>query len=67
MTSRELLKILRAHGCVEVRQKGSHLRVKCGNCTTIVPVHKGEDIGSGLLHAIERQLAPCLGERWLKG
>lgn len=65
MTSRELLKILKAHGCVEVRQKGSHIRMRCGKCSTTVPTHKGEDLGTGLLKAIERDLAPCLGEGWL--
>jgi predicted RNA binding protein YcfA (HicA-like mRNA interferase family) len=66
MTARELLKILRAHGCVAVRQKGSHLRVECGNCAVTVPVHKGEDIKTGTLRAIERALEPCLGKGWLK-
>jgi hypothetical protein len=28
--------------------------------------HSGEDIGPGLLRAIERDLEPCLGKRWLK-
>jgi predicted RNA binding protein YcfA (HicA-like mRNA interferase family) len=66
MTSRELRKILKGFGCIEVRQKGSHLVIKCGKCTTIVPVHAGEDIGAGLLRAIEKQLTPCLGVGWLK-
>lgn len=66
MTSRDLLKILNALGCVEVRQKGSHIRVRCGMCSTTIPSHKGEDLGTGLLKAIERDLAPCLGEGWLQ-
>ena len=66
MTARELRRILRQLGCVEVRQKGSHLVIRCGTCTTSVPVHKGQDIGRGLLRAIERELAPCLGEHWLR-
>jgi len=66
VTSRELLKILKSRGCVEVNQEGSHLKIRCGTCTTTVPVHKGEDIGRGLLRAIERQLEPCLGKGWLK-
>jgi predicted RNA binding protein YcfA (HicA-like mRNA interferase family) len=66
MTSRALLRILKALGCVEVRQKGSHLFVRCGTCTTVVPVHPGEDIAPGTLRAIERQLQPCLGKGWLK-
>lgn len=65
MTSRELLKILKTLGCVVVRQKGSHVRVRCGKCSTSVPAHKGEDIGTGLLASIERDLEPCLGKGWL--
>ena len=61
----ELLRILRKLGCVEVRQKGSHVRVKCGNCLTTVPVHSGEDLGTGLLNSIEKDLEPCLGKGWL--
>jgi len=66
VTSRELLRLLRAYGCVEVRQKGSHVMVRCGKCQTVVPVHPGEDIKPGTLHSIERALEPCLGKDWLK-
>ncbi len=67
MKARDLLRLLKSRGCVEVRQKGSHLTVRCGACTTVVPVHAGQDIGRGLLASIERSLARCLGEKWLKG
>ena len=66
MRARELLRLLRQLGCEEVRQKGSHVIVRCGSCTTVVPVHAGEDLKTGTLVAIERQLAPCLGKGWLK-
>ncbi len=65
MKSRELLRLLRRQGCVEVRQKGSHLLVRCGKCISIVPVHQGEDLKRGTLKAIEKQLEPCLGKGWL--
>ena len=65
MTARELRKILKAHGCVEVRQSGSHLFVRCDECTTVVVVKKGEDLRTGTLRAIERQLEACLGKDWL--
>ena len=65
LIARELLKSLRARGCVQVRQKGSHIRVRCGDCSTTVPVHKGENLGKGLLAQIERDLQRCLGENWL--
>ena len=61
MKARELLEILKQHGCVQVRQRGSHIRVQCGKCFTTVPNHPGEDLGKGLLKQIEKDLAPCLG------
>ena len=66
MTAKELLRQLKALGCVEVRQKGSHVRLRCEKCFTTVPVHAGRDLGPGLLRAIERDLEPCLGKGWLK-
>ena len=66
MKARDLLRILGKHGCEQVRQKGSHLVVRCGDCQTVVPVHRGQDIPRGTLASIERDLAPCLGERWLR-
>jgi predicted RNA binding protein YcfA (HicA-like mRNA interferase family) len=66
VTSRALRRILKELACVEVRQSGSHLRVECGTCRTTVPIHKGEDLKTGLLRKIERDLEPCLGRRWLK-
>lgn len=65
MTGATLLRILRKRQCVEVRRRGSHVRVRCGECVTTVPVHTGEDLGPGLLRAIERDLEPCLGKGWL--
>jgi predicted RNA binding protein YcfA (HicA-like mRNA interferase family) len=67
LTARKLLRVLKAYGCAEVRRKGSHVRARCGKCSTTVPSHRGEDIGTGLLAKIERDLAPCLGEGWLGG
>ncbi|MFN0061337.1 MAG: type II toxin-antitoxin system HicA family toxin [Myxococcaceae bacterium] len=65
MKVRELLRLLKQLGCMEVRQKGSHLMVRCGDCQTTIPVHTG-DIAPGTLRAIERQLSSCLGEGWLR-
>jgi predicted RNA binding protein YcfA (HicA-like mRNA interferase family) len=64
--AKELVRLLRRLGCVEIRQRGSHVRVRCGRCFTTVPVHAGEDLGPGLLRAIERDLEPCLGKGWLQ-
>jgi len=65
VTGLALLRVLRRHGCVEVRRRGSHVRVRCGDCVTTIPVHAGEDLGPGLLRAIERDLETCLGKGWL--
>jgi predicted RNA binding protein YcfA (HicA-like mRNA interferase family) len=66
MTGRRLLRQLRSLGCEVIRQRGSHVRVRCGKCETTVPVHAGEDLPPGTLRAIERDLEPCLGRRWLR-
>ena len=66
MKAKELIKVLKQRGCVKIRQKGSHVRIQCGECSTTIPVHAGEDLGKGLLRAIEKDLEPCLGEKWLQ-
>lgn len=66
MTGKDLLRLLRSLGCQELRQEGSHVRVQCGQCSTSVPIHAGEDLGKGLLRSIVRDLEPCLGKGWLK-
>ena len=53
------------HGCTKLRQKGSHARMRCGECFTTVPVHAGEDLKAGLLAGIRRDLEPCLGKGWM--
>jgi predicted RNA binding protein YcfA (HicA-like mRNA interferase family) len=56
---------VRRAGGEEVRQRGSHLVVRAGGCTTVIPLHTG-DIPEGTLRAIEKDPAPTLGEGWLK-
>ena len=53
LTGKELLKLLKKAGFLEVRQKGSHvfLRHPDGRAT-VVPIHAGETIGPGLLSKI---------------
>lgn len=67
MTSREVIRILKRLGCVELRQSGSHkfFESPCGKCRTPVADHPG-DIPSGTLHRIRKDMAPCLGPDWLK-
>ena len=65
VTGKDLLRRLRDLGCEEVRQVGSDVRMHCGKCVTTVPVHAGQDLPPVTLRAIERDLEPCLGRRWL--
>ena len=53
VTADRLVAILRRRGFEQVRQSGSHLvlRHPDGRRTT-VPLHKGRDLGKGLLHQI---------------
>ncbi|MBI4259861.1 MAG: type II toxin-antitoxin system HicA family toxin [Actinobacteria bacterium] len=66
MTGREVVRRLKRLRCVVVRQRGSHVRVRCGTCQTTVPVHSGQDLPPGTLRAIERDLEPCIGREWLR-
>lgn len=49
----ELIKIIHKLGFVNVRQSGSHIFFRhADGRTTVMPFHKGKDIGRGLLRAI---------------
>jgi predicted RNA binding protein YcfA (HicA-like mRNA interferase family) len=63
MTPRVLRRLLKRKGCVEVRQRGSHVIVRCGNCQSTIPIHSG-DIAPGTLRQIGKLLEPCLGKDW---
>ena len=67
MNARQVLRRVVDLGGEIVRQKGSHVRVRVGSCFATVPDHGCRDIPAGTLRAIERQLAPFLGEGWLRG
>ncbi len=66
MTAREVLRVIRDRGGEVLRQKGSHIRVRAGECYTTVPDHSSRDVPPGTLRAIERDLEPCLGRGWLR-
>lgn len=53
----KLIKILKKRGFEEIRQKGSHkfFRDSEGR-TTVIPYHKGERIGRGLLIKILKDI-----------
>lgn len=53
LKSREIIKILRKLGFKKVRQKGSHAFFSHPDGrTTVVPIHKGKQIGRGLVRSI---------------
>ncbi len=62
----KVLKVLEKAGFNKVRQKGSHIFMKHSDGRiTVVPFHKGEDIGRGLLRKIIRD-AKLSREEFLK-
>ena len=66
MATKVLRKRLRALGCELTGTEGSHEKWTApgGHSTTIVAGHKEQ--APGTLRAIQAQLAPDLGERWLE-
>jgi predicted RNA binding protein YcfA (HicA-like mRNA interferase family) len=66
LSGKQLLKLLLKLGCEKVCQKGSHVRLRCDQCTTTVPVHAGESLPTGTLRQIAKDLEPCLGKGWLE-
>ncbi len=70
VTSRQVIRALERAGFVAVRQRGSHafLQHQDGRAT-VVPVHKSEDIGIGLLRKILRdaEIEPHEFQKLLKG
>lgn len=69
MKAREVNQRIERLGGVNVRQVGSHRRyqVTVGDTTysTTVAQHQGVDIPAGTLRAIERDLEPAFGRKWL--
>ena len=53
LTGKELIKILKKHGFEVSRIRGSHHFLKHSDGrATVVPVHRGESLGPGLLNKI---------------
>ncbi len=61
----EVIRAIERLGGERIRQKGSHVPMRVGECFTTVPVHTRE-LPKGLLRGIERDLEPCLGKGWLR-
>lgn len=66
MRAAELVRRLKSLGCIEIRQKGSHLLIECGDCRVPIPMHAGRDLDRGLLYGIEAKFERCLGKDWLR-
>lgn len=58
LTGHALLKVLQRNGFRLLRQKGSHVFVENADGTrgTAIPVHKGEELGKGILKSILHDL-----------
>ncbi len=55
MTGAEIIKVLKAHGWIVLRQSGRHVRLGSGALRTTVPVRGKADVKPGTLASIERQ------------
>ena len=57
LKARDIMRVLRFLGFLDVRQSGSHIFFEHPDGrTTLVPKHGGEDIGRGLLRQILREI-----------
>jgi predicted RNA binding protein YcfA (HicA-like mRNA interferase family) len=57
LSAAQMSKILRHLGFSFVRQEGSHAYFKHPDGrATVIPIHKGEDLGRGLIRAILRDI-----------
>jgi len=56
MTSAELKRWLEQRGCTFEPGKGSHLKVRLGQRSSVLPMHAKKELGKGLEKAIKRQL-----------
>lgn len=55
--AREMIRFLNQAGFAQVRQRGSHQFFKHPDGrTATVPVHKGEDLGRGIIRSILRDI-----------
>ena len=58
--SGELIRALERGGFEQVRQRGSHVRLRHRDGRVVtVPVHTGKEVGKGLLRKISRDRTNC--------
>ncbi|MCX9088190.1 MAG: type II toxin-antitoxin system HicA family toxin [Candidatus Methanoperedens sp.] len=66
LPANNVIKALEKIGFVKIRQKGSHLFMRHPDGrTTLIAVHKGEDIGKGMIRKIIND-AKITREEWLE-
>lgn len=57
LKTKDVVRVLKNLGFIEVRTRGSHIFFKHPDGrTTLIPRHGGEDIGRGLLRQILREI-----------
>jgi mRNA interferase HicA len=56
VTSAEFRRWLERQGCSIAPGKGSHLKVRLGERSSVLPMQGKKDIGKGLVNAIKKQL-----------
>ncbi len=56
MTSAGLKRWLEEQGCTFESGKGSHLKVRLGDRSTVLPMHGKKEIGKGLEQRIKKDL-----------
>ena len=63
LKSSEVIRILERIGFSRIRQRGSHIYMRHSDGrTTVIPLHKGEDISKGLLRKILQDIELPWGE-----
>ena len=55
LSGKKIVQRLTKLGWARISQKGSHVKLKKGQATVVVPVHSNQDLGRGLVRSIEKQ------------
>ncbi len=54
MSGKEMIRLYEQHGWVQVRQNGSHIRMRKGSLVETIPLHK--ELRKGTEHALLKKL-----------
>lgn len=70
MKASEVIKRIVELGGMELRQRGSHRIFRASNdvasAQVTVPDHGSQELGTGLVRSIERQMEVVFGKGWLR-